>query len=700
MSTQQRATARPPVADKRHHVVHSPHGDRVDEYHWLRDDSRRDPAVLAYLAAENAYTQTMLAPVKELENRLFDEIVARVAEDDSSVPVRDGDYYYHVRFETGQEYPIHARKRGDLAAPEEVMLDSNQLAEGREFYNIAAIQMSPDGQLVAYAEDTVGRRQYTIRIKDLASGKTFAEAIGNTSATMAWASDSRTLLYVMRDPVTLLPYRVMKHMIGQDPASDELVYEETDKTFGTAVHASKSRRFLFIAMHSTLSSEVRFAEADDPALRFRVFLPREPTHEYSIEHHGDRFVVLSNFAAENFRIATAAIVEHSDKHTWRDVIAHRDDALIHDFEIFDDFLAVSERSNGLRRIRIHPWYGGEDTFIAASEPCYTTHIEHTPVMASPVVRYRYSSLTTPTTIYDHDTRTGEKVLRKREPVLGDFDPLRYVAEQVHVPARDGAIIPVSLAYHKDTPRNGTAPLYLNAYGSYGTTRDPAFASVLLCLLDRGFVFAIAHVRGGQVFGRKWYEQGRLLAKKNTFHDFIDVTEGLIERGYAARDKVIAMGGSAGGLLCGAVANMRPDLYRAIVAHVPFVDAVTTMLDESLPLTTAEYDEWGDPRQKEYYDYMLSYSPYDNVEARDYPAMLVTTGLWDSQVQYFEPAKWVAKLRDLKTGPHPVLLHVNLEAGHGGRPGRFARLHEIAREYGFVVALASATLPMKAMHGDR
>ena len=692
----------PPVADRRPHEIVSPHGTRIDEYYWLRDDTREDEEVLAYLAAENAYTEAILAPVKELENQLFDEIVGRIKQDDSSVPVFDDGYWYYARYETGKEYPIYARKKGQLSATEEIMLDCNELAAGHGFYKVGATRVSPDGKRLAYAEDTMGRRQFVIRFKDLESGQTLPDAVSSSSGAMAWASDSQTLLYVEKDPITLLPYLVKKHVVGSNAAEDEVIHEETDNAFYTSVARSKSKRYLYIIMGSTVSSEVRYAAADDPDLSFRVFLPRTRDHEYSVDHVGDRFVIRTNLEAKNFRIVECPVGREGDTGSWRDVIGHRDDAFVHDFELFDGFLAVSERSGGLRKIRIHPWSetdgdssdaagdgaagGGADSFIESDEPAYATYLAYTPNMAGSVVRYLYSSLTTPVTTYDYDTRTGEKTLLKREPVLGEFDPERYVTEYIQAPARDGERIPVSLVYRKGTALDGTAPLYLGAYGSYGISRDPVFSSVRLSLLDRGVVYALAHIRGGQELGRRWYEDGKLLAKKNTFRDFIDVTEYLVTESYAAGDKVIASGGSAGGLLVGAVANWRPDLYRGIVAHVPFVDVVTTMLDESLPLTTGEFDEWGNPNDKEYYKYILSYSPYDNVIERDYPAMLVTTGLWDSQVQYFEPAKWVAKLRAHKTDANSLLLHTNMEAGHGGKSGRYQRYRELAMEYAFVLQI--------------
>jgi oligopeptidase B len=498
------------------------------------------------------------------------------------------------------------------------------------------------------------------------------------------------VLYVQKDPETLLGLYIKKHRLDEASSSDVLVFEQTDKSFYTGLSKSKSDAYIFIHMQSTLSSEWRFARADDPKLEFQTFLAREADHEYELEHLGDAFIVKTNWQARNFRLALSEIRAHSDRSQWRDVVAHRDDTLIEDVEVFDAFLALSVRSGGLAKIRIQPWNAklqqpaGAEFFIDSDEPSYTASISVNLQLDTEVLRYAYSSLSTPTSIYDYNVRTRQQVLLKRDPVLGDFDPGRYATELLWVQGRDGERIPVSLVYRKDFVKNGGAPLLQYAYGAYGLSMDPSFSSSRLSLLDRGFVFAIAHVRGGQEMGRYWYDTGRQLSKQNTFHDFIDVTRELVARGYAAKSKVFAMGGSAGGLLMGAVANMSPGDYRGIVAQVPFVDVVTTMLDDSIPLTSNEYEEWGNPFEQGYYDYMLSYSPYDNVSAQDYPAMLVTTGLWDSQVQYYEPAKWVAKLRAHKTDGHALYLHIEMQAGHGGKAGRFQRYREIAMEYSFLL----------------
>jgi len=674
----------PPVAAVRPHAVTSPFGVRNDPYYWLRDDERADPEVLAYLKEENAYRERSMARAKPLEDALYEEIIARLKQDDSSVPYRKNGFWYHTRFEPGKEHPIYARRRTSLDAPEEIMLDVNSLAAGHDYYRIGAIEVSPNGQWLAFCEDTVGRRQFTLRFKNLGSGEIQSAAIADVEPDLAWAADNRTVLYVEKDPETLLGLYVKKHVLGEDPADDVLVFEQTDLKFYTGVSKSKSDAYVFIRMESTLSSEWRYAHAEDPELKFEIFLAHEPDHEYDIEHLGDSFIVRTNLSARNFRLARAAIGAHTNPAAWLDVVAHRDDTYIEDFDVFDGFLALAVRSGGLRKICIHMLGLDSEFFIASDEAAYSNALSVNPELDSEIVRYAYSSLTTPTTIYDYNVRTRQQILLKRDPVLGSFDPGDYVTEFLSAPARDGAQVPVSLVYRKGVKRDGSAPLLQYGYGSYGLSMDPSFAPARLSLIDRGVVYAIAHVRGGEELGRAWYDDGRLLHKRNSFNDFLDVTHMLVARGVAAKDKVFAMGGSAGGMLMAAVANMSPEDYRGIVAQVPFVDVVTTMLDESIPLTTNEYDEWGDPRERKYHDYMLSYSPYDNVCAKAYPAMFVTTGLWDSQVQYYEPAKWVAKLRALKTDRNRLLLHVEMEAGHGGKAGRFQRYREIAMEYAFIL----------------
>jgi oligopeptidase B len=679
----------PPVAAARPHAVASPHGVRTDPYYWLRDDERTNPEVLAYLTAENAYRDRCMAPSKPFENALYEEIVARLKQDDASVPYRKHGYWYNTRFEPGKEHPIFARRKGTIDAPEEVLLDANALAVGHDFYRIGALEVSPDCAWLAFCEDTVGRRQYTLRFKNLRTGEILQAAIRDVETDLAWANDNRTILYVEKDPETLLGLYVKKHVLGEDPRHDALVFEQTDKSFYTGVSKSKSERFIFIHMESTVSSEWRYAQADDPALGFNVFLPHERDHEYQVEHLGGAFIIRTNWQARNFRLMQVPIGREADRAAWSVVTAHRDDTFIEDFDVFNQFLALSVRAGGLSKISITPWSmdsmpGGAEFFIASDEAAYATSLSVNAELDTELLRYAYSSLTTPTTVYDYNVRTGEKILLKRDPVVGSFDPANYATEFLFAPARDGARVPVSLVYRRGFVRDGSAPLLQYAYGAYGLSTDPSFSSARLSLIDRGFVYAIAHVRGGQEMGRAWYDAGRKLHKMNSFTDFIDVTRHLVAERYAAKDKMFAMGGSAGGLAVGAVANLSPDDYRGVVAQVPFVDVVTTMLDDSIPLTTNEYDEWGNPTERMDYDYMLSYSPYDNVRAQRYPAMFVTTGLWDSQVQYYEPAKWVAKLRALKTGQNAVFLHVDMDAGHGGKSGRFQRYREIAMQYAFML----------------
>ena len=674
----------PPVAAARPYDVVSPQGTRQDEYYWLRDDTHSNPEVLGYLEAENAYRVAMTAHTRALEDRVYDEIIARVKQDDASVPYRKRGYWYYTRYETGSEYPVYARKAGSLEAAEQLMLNANELAVGHGFYQVGAVAIAPNDRLLAYVEDIVGRRQFRVRIKDLDTGATLPDLIENVDPYLAWTADSGSLLYVEKHPQTLLGYRVRRHVLGTDPASDPLVYEQDDASFYTSVRATKDERYLLIFAESTVSTEVRYADAADPVLQFRVFLPRERDHEYQVEHLDDRWIIRSNWQAPNFRLLEATVGQEGDRANWRELVAHRDDAFIHGFDVFRDFLAIEERSGALRKIRIRPWDGSADFFITADEAAYTTNLGQNAEIDTHIVRYEYSSLTTPNTVYDYDIQTGEKQLMKRDPVLGDFDPADYRTELLWATARDGAKVPVSLVYRKEFVRDGRAPLLQYGYGSYGISMDPVFSIARLSLLDRGFVYAIAHVRGGQEMGRRWYDQGRLLNKRNSFTDFIDVTRFLVQERYGDPQRISAMGGSAGGLLMGAVADMAPGDYRAIVAQVPFVDVVTTMLDESLPLTTNEFDEWGNPKEKPAYDYMLSYSPYDQVACQDYPVLYVTTGLWDSQVQYFEPAKWVARLRARGTGVNPLLLRTAMEAGHGGKSGRFRRFREIAEEYAFLL----------------
>ncbi len=681
------ATLAAPRAAKRPTVLRA-HGEaRTDEYYWLNE--RENPEVLAYLEAENAYREACMAHTAALEERLFAELVGRIEQDDSSVPVRDGAYFYYRRFEEGGEYAIVCRRPavdGEPGGAEEVLLDGNALARGHDYFALAGASVTRGGGCIAYATDTVGRRIYTIRFKDLASGATLADALPAVTGNMAWANDDRTLFYAKQDPVTLRSYQIWRHELGTDPARDALVYEEADETFSCRVGKSKSDEFLLITSSQTLSTEVRFLDADDPRGEFRVLAARERELEYDVEHLGDSFYVRTNLEAENFRLMRTP-VDATARENWVEVVPHRPDVLLAGFDVFQDFLVLSERSGGLEQIRIRPWRGGGEHTLDFGEPAYAAGLGDNRELDTDVLRFGYSSLTTPDSVFDYDMRARTKVLRKQERVLGGFDPAHYVTERLHATARDGTRVPISLVVRQGFRRNGKSPLLLYAYGSYGYSTDASFRSSIVSLLDRGFVYAIAHVRGGQELGRRWYEDGKLLRKKNTFTDFIDCAEHLVERGYADRRRVYAAGGSAGGLLMGAIVNMRPDLFDGVVAAVPFVDVVTTMLDDSIPLTTSEYDEWGNPNERAFYDYMLSYSPYDNVRPRAYPNLLVTTGLHDSQVQYFEPAKWVARLRDCWRGDNLLFLRTNMEAGHGGASGRFRRLRETANEYAFLLDLA-------------
>jgi len=688
------ATAQPPVAAKKPHAVTSPNGSREDEYYWLRDDKRENPEMLAYVKAENAYADAMLAHTKPLETRIYNEIIGRLKQDDATVPYLMNGYWYYRRFETGKEYPVYARRKGSKDAPEEILLDVNEMAKDHDFFEIGEIAISPNSQLVAWAEDTVGRRQYTIRVMEIATRKVYPLALPNVENNVVWAGDNQTFLYVEKDPETLLGRKVRSHHIDSSNLAsvpgDPLVWEQTDESFYTSVGKTKDDKYLWIASQSTVSSETWFADAHDPYLHFKVFLPRERDHEYQAEHANGRWIVRTNWQAKNFRIMEVKPGDEGDRTKWRDVIPHRNDAIVDSFDVSRDFLSVEEHSGGLRKLRIHPWAGGQDVMVTADEPSYTMALDVNREYDSDKLRYTYTSLVTPRTTYDYDFKTGARELLKRDPVLGGYDPANYATEFAWATARDGSKVPVSIVYRKSTARDGSAPLLQIGYGSYGYCYDPEFSYLPPSLLDRGFVVAIAHIRGGQEMGRAWYENGKLLNKMNTFTDFIDVTRWLGANRYNDPKKVFAIGRSAGGLLMGAIANFSPQDYRGLIAGVPFVDVVTTMLDESIPLTTNEFDEWGNPKDKKYYDYMLSYSPYDNLGRHDYPAMFIHSGLWDSQVQYYEPTKYAARLRARRTGDSLVVLRTNMEAGHGGKSGRYEHYREYAEQYAFILDQAGIT----------
>lgn len=670
---------RPPVAQQRPHAVTSPNGTRNDPYYWLRDDTRKDPAVLAYLNAENAYAANIMGPQKALEDTLFAEMRSRVKEDDSSVPTFEDGYWYYTRFETGKQYPIHARRKRTMQAPEEVLLDGNQLATGHSFYRIGTYAVSRNGTLLAWAEDTVGRNQFVLHVKNLATGEVLPDTATNISPSIEWANDNKTLFYVGKDNVTLREDRVFRHALG---GSHDLVFKEDDGSYYVYLSAAKSRRYIFIQLDATTNSEWRLIDANKPAAAPRVFIARAKDHIYDLDHLGNRFVMRTNADAKNFRLVEVPADKPEDRKRWKDILPHRPDALLESFALYDGFTAVSVRTGGLRKVQVLP-RRGKPFFIDAQDPTYAMSLVDTPDPKAKAVRYEYDAMQTPTTVYELDVTSHKRALLKQQPVPG-YDASQYASEYLHATAKDGTEVPISVVYRKDTPRDGTAPLFVYGYGSYGSSMEPYFDAKRVSLLDRGFVYAIAHVRGGEEMGRAWYEDGKLMHKTNTFTDFIAATEHLVAQKYGARDQVYAMGASAGGLLMGAITNLRPDLYRGVVAFVPFVDVVTTMLDESIPLTTNEFDEWGNPKEKAAYDYMLSYSPYDNVAAKAYPSIYVRTGLWDSQVQYFEPAKWVAKLRAMKTDDNLVVMDVDMSAGHGGASGRFNRMREFARAYAFVL----------------
>ena len=674
----------PPVAKIDPTVFEEFGHERVDDYYWL--NRREDPEVIAYLEAENAYTEAVTAPTSELRETIFEEIVGRIKKDDDTVPdLYDGAWYYR-RYEQDGEYAVYCRKVGSLDAEEEVLLDANARAEGSTYYATRPPSVNSTGDVIAFPEDLVGRRLYTIHFKNLATGELYPEAIPETHGNMAWAEDGKTLFYTKKEPETLRPYQIWRHELGTDPAGDALVFQEDDDTYRCYVWKSKSRRFVIIGSHHSIANEYRYVDACEPTGDFTVFIPRERGHEHSIDHRGDFWYVKTNRDARNFKLMRTPLDATAEKN-WVDVVPHDETVLLEDFELFDDWLVLSERREGLTQIRLRREGEGAWRSLDFGEQAYVAWLGANNEMGSGTLRFVYQSMTTPQSIYDYDMATGAKTLMKEQEVLGGFDRNDYVTERFMVPARDGVEVPVSLVYRKGFPKDGTQPLLLYAYGSYGSSMDPYFSLSRLSLLDRGFCFAVAHVRGGEERGRWWYEDGKMFKKKNTFRDFIDVGKALAERGYADPDRLYAMGGSAGGLLIGAVINMEPGLFHGAVAQVPFVDVMTTMLDESIPLTTGEYDEWGDPNEKDSYEYMLSYSPYDNVVAQDYPNLLVTTSLHDSQVQYFEPAKWVAKLRALKTDDNVLLFRCDMEAGHGGASGRFKGHRDRAAEYAFLLDLA-------------
>jgi oligopeptidase B len=684
-----------PIAEKKPEKLVT-HGDtRIDNYFWMRLSDKQKNAekpdaqtqkVLDYLNAENAYREKMMAHTDTFQNRLFEEIKGRIKQTDMSVPYKENGYFYITRYEEGKEYPIFSRKKENLEAAEEIMLNVNDLAEGHAYFAVGGRSVSPDNKILAYSEDTVSRRQYTIRFKDLTTGKNLTDVLPVTTGSITWANDNKTIFYSKQD-AALRSYQIYRHTLGTPAKNDKLIWHEKDETFGTFVYKTKSKKYLIIGSAATLSNEYQILEADNPTGNFRMFQPRERKLEYSIDHYGDNWYIHTNKdSAQNFKIMVTPELK-TTKENWKDLMPYDKNIYIEGMDIFKDHMVISERKGGITQLRVRPWDGKSEHYIQFGEESYTASTGINPDFETDLLRLDYSSLTTPNTTYDYNVKTKKLTLLKQQEVIGSFNAKDYTSERKMVKAKDGTMIPLSIVYKKGFKKDGSRPVLLYGYGSYGYSTDPYFSSTRLSLLDRGFGFAIAHIRGGQEMGRQWYEDGKFLKKKNTFTDFIDCGDFLIAEKYAAKDKLFASGGSAGGLLMGAVMNMRPELWRGVIAAVPFVDVVSTMLDESIPLTTGEFDEWGNPKDKTYYEYMKSYSPYDNVEAKAYPATLVTTGYWDSQVQYWEPAKWVAKLRELKTDKNPLLLYCNMETGHGGASGRFRRLRETAREYAFILDLA-------------
>ena len=669
---------------------------RIDNYFWMRltDEQKiaknkdaQTQKVEAYLNSENKYFDKVTASTNNFQKELFEEMKGRIKEDDTSVPYFRNQYFYITRFEKGSQYPIYSRKKETLEAKEELLFNVNEEAEGHEYFQLGGLNVSPDNNLVAFATDTVSRRQYTIQIKNLETGKILSDKIENTTGGSVWSNDNKTLFYTKKDPLTLRSSSIYRHILGTDASEDVIVFEEKDETYNTYVYKTKSHKFIVIGSSSTLSSEFRIISADKPYGEWKVIQPREENLEYSLAHYGDYFYIQTNKDnATNFKLMKTS-VNKTTKENWVDVIPHREETLLEDVSIFKNYLVIEERTEGLGKIRIKTWDGKEDYYLPFDEETYSAGVYSNPEFDTDVIRYSYNSMTTPNSVIDFNMKSQTKEIKKEQEVLGGkFDKNNYKSERVWATARDGKKVAISLVYHKDTELNKNTPLLQYAYGSYGYTISDGFSSTRLSLLDRGFVYALAHIRGGQYLGREWYNDGKMMNKKNTFFDFIDCSKFLIENNYTSAEHLYAMGGSAGGLLVGAVSNLNPELYNGIIAAVPFVDVISTMLDESIPLTTGEFDEWGNPKEKEAYDYMLSYSPYDQVTKKEYPNMLVTTGYFDSQVQYWEPAKWVAKLRELKTDDNILLLHTNMDVGHGGASGRFDALKETARDYTFLLAL--------------
>ncbi|MFK7755401.1 MAG: S9 family peptidase [Flavobacteriales bacterium] len=697
-NTNDTTMAKPPVAKKipKELVMHD--DMRVDDYFWMRlsdeqknaetpDDQTQD--VLDYLNAENTYKEAIMKNTEAFQEKLYEEMKGRIKEQDESVPYVSNGYQYYVRTEEGAEYPFYCRKENKDGATEQLMLDGPKLADGHDYFAIAGRAVSPNNELLAYGEDTVSRRIYSVRFKNLNTENYLEDVIEGTTGGITWANDNKTVFYAKKDPVTLRSNRIFKHVLGTPQSEDKLVFEETDETFGTFVYKTKSKKYIIVGSYSTLSNEYQFIDANTPNAEFKMIQPRTENLEYSIAHFEDNFYILTNHEAKNFRLMKAP-VSSPGLADWSEVIPHREDVFLEGIELFKGWLVLDERKNGLTHLRVKPWRGDAEYYIPFEDEAYSAGTGVNMEFDTEVLRYGYTSMTTPSSTYEWNMKDRSQELLKRSEVVGGHNPEDYTSKRLYATARDGVKVPISLVYKKGVELDGTNPTLLYAYGSYGSTIDPGFSSLRLTLLNRGFVFAIAHIRGGQVMGREWYEDGKMLKKMNTFTDYIDCAKFLMDEKYTNSDHLYAQGGSAGGLLMGAVINMQPDYFNGVIAAVPFVDVVSTMLDESIPLTTGEFDEWGNPKEKRYYDYMKSYSPYDNIIKQDYPNMLITTGYWDSQVQYWEPAKWLAKLREYKTDDNILIMDCNMDTGHGGASGRFAALKEYALEYAFFLKLEGIT----------
>lgn len=690
---------KPPIADKKPHRILVHGQDRVDNYHWIRLTDKQKLAknnegwpdkqtmeVVSYINKENDYTRNKLKHTEKLQKKLYNEIVGRIKKDDTSIPYFDNGYWYYTKYEKGYEYPIYCRKKESLENEEEILMDVNQWAKGHDYFSLRNLSVSPNNKLLAFSVDTLSRRIYTIKIKNLETGKLLNDEIHGTEGSAAWANDNSTFFYTLKNKTTLLSEKIARHRLGDLQSEDEIVFTENDDSFYIGVYRSKSDKYIIIYNSSTLVSDYHILNADNPSGTFRQFSPREEEHEYSIEHFKDKFYIVTNWNATNFRLMETS-EKSTVKQSWSEVIPHRKDVLLNDIDVFSKHLVISERKDGLPQIRIINQDNGNEHYIDFGEEAFSAYTSINPSFNTSLLRYQFSSLTTPSSTYDYNMDSKESKLLKRSEVVGGYESDKYQSERLYVTVRDGNKVPISIVYKKGLNKDGKNNLLLYAYGSYGSTIDPSFNSNRLSLLDRGFIYAIAHIRGSQTYGRQWYEDGKMFNKINTFNDFIDCSKFLIQEKYTDPNHLFAMGGSAGGLLMGAVVNMAPDLYKGVIAAVPFVDVINTMMDPSIPLTSNEWDEWGDPRNKKEYDYIMKYSPYDNVSNIDYPNMLVTAGYFDSQVQYWEPVKWVAKLREYKTGENELYLYTNMDAGHGGKSGRFRRYKELALNYAFLIDLA-------------